>query len=203
MLRGGANIKLVQGQEIVVEAVGDQYTEFEGYKDESETRIGLSYARLCSSVSVGNKLLLADGTISIEVEAILSDTELRGRVLNTKELGQRKNCNLPGVKVDMPVLLEKDVHDLQQFGCKHDVDFVAASFVQSGDDVRFIRRTLDAAGGQTIKIISKIENMAGLEHFDGAHFCLPPQCLDCVPLSRPSEYSRQSRRATWTQRCLT
>ncbi len=52
------------------------------------------------------------------------------QVLNSKSLGERKNCNLPGVKVDIPVLTEKDIEDLQQFAAKHQMDFVAASFVQ-------------------------------------------------------------------------
>ena len=63
----------------------------------------------------------------------------------------------------------QDIDDLQNFACKHKVDFVAASFVQSKDDVLFIRKTLDEAGGHDVKIISKIENMAGLENFDGRH----------------------------------
>jgi pyruvate kinase len=61
----------------------------------------------------------------------------------------------------------QDISDLQNFACKHKVDFVAASFVQSKEDVLFIRRVLDEAGGQDVKIISKIENMAGLQNFDG------------------------------------
>jgi pyruvate kinase len=84
----------------------------------------------------GKRILLADGTISIEVVEILSPTELRGRVLNSKKLGERKNCNLPGVKVDIPVLTAKDIDDLQNFCCKHQMDFVAASFVQSAEDVQ-------------------------------------------------------------------
>ena len=52
------------------------------------------------------------------------------QVLNSKSLGERKNCNLPGVKVDIPVLTEKDIEDLQQFAAKHELDYVAASFVQ-------------------------------------------------------------------------
>ena len=163
MLREGKNITLEAGQDIVVEAVGDRYTQFEGYKTDKETRIGLSYSKLCQSVKPGNKILLADGTVSIEVVEILSETELRGRVLNTKELGQRKNCNLPGVKVDLPVLMDKDIDDLQNFACKHKMDYVAASFVQSAEDVRFIRRVLDEAGGEQIRIISKIENSEGLK----------------------------------------
>jgi pyruvate kinase len=111
-------------------------------------------------------MLFADGTISIEVMEILTPTTLRGKVLNSKKLGERKNGNLPGVKVDIPVLTEKDIDDLQNFCCKNEMDFVAASFVQSGEDVLFIRRILDEAGGTKVKIISKIENEAGLQNFD-------------------------------------
>ena len=159
MLRDHKTISLVAGQAIIVEAVGDRYTSFEGYKDENETRIGLSYDKLCTSVQPGNRILLADGSLSIRVEEILSATELRGTVLNSKTLGERKNGNLPGVKVDIPVLTEKDIDDLQNFAAKHQMDYVAASFVQSKADVEFIRRVLDEAGGQKIKIISKIENL--------------------------------------------
>jgi pyruvate kinase len=166
MLKDHKPIDLVAGQAIIVEAVGDIYTEFEGFKTEAETRIGLSYAKLCQSVVPGNTLLLADGTISIRVEEILNETELRGTVMNSKTLGERKNCNLPGVKVDIPVLTEKDINDLQNFGCKKGVDFVAASFVQSKEDVMIIRRVLDAAGGKHIQIISKIENEEGLKNFE-------------------------------------
>jgi pyruvate kinase len=130
MLHDGKDIELEAGQSIVIEAVGERYTEYRGYKDEKETRIGLSYAKLCQGVKPGNRILLADGSISITVDEILSPTELRGTVLNSKKLGQRKNCNLPGVKVDIPVLTEKDIDDLQNFAAKHKMDYVAASFVQ-------------------------------------------------------------------------
>eukprot|EP00798_Chlamydomonas_sp_ICE-L_P024510 gene24510-10112_t len=166
MLRGNKPIDLVAGQTIIVEAVGARYTEFEGYKDEKETRIGLSYDKLCQSVGPGNKILLADGSLSIRVEEVLNATELRCTVMNSKQLGERKNGNLPGVKVDIPVLTEKDIGDLQNFAAKHKMDYVAASFVQSKADVDFIRKTLDAAGGQDVKIISKIENAEGLINFD-------------------------------------
>ena len=101
MLKDGKSIMLDAGQRIIVEAVGDRYTSFQGYKDAdtNETRIGVSYAKLCQSVSPGDRILVADGTISIVVTELLSSTELEGKVLNTKELGQRKNVNLPSVKV--------------------------------------------------------------------------------------------------------
>jgi pyruvate kinase len=68
--------------------------------------------------------------ISVEVTTILSDTELLARVMNSKTLGERKNCNLPGVHVRLPVLSPHDIKDVQQFACKNHMDFVAASFVQ-------------------------------------------------------------------------
>merc|ERR1719337_25629 len=73
--------------------------------------------------------------------------------------------NLPGVKVDLPVLQEKDIDDLVKFGIPQAVDFVAASFVQSAADVKMIRDTLGPRG-RNIKIISKIENEEGLKNID-------------------------------------
>merc|ERR1719284_472069 len=73
--------------------------------------------------------------------------------------------NLPGVKVDLPVLQEKDIMDLLKFAIPQGVDFVAASFVQSAEDVALIRKTLGHRG-RSIKIISKIENEEGLKNFD-------------------------------------
>jgi pyruvate kinase len=84
---------------------------------------------LCQDVKPGNRILLADGSISIQVDQILSGTELRGTVLNTKKLGQRKNCNLPGVKVRLPVLTPHDVEDVQRFACRNHMDFVAGESV--------------------------------------------------------------------------
>jgi pyruvate kinase len=108
----------------------------------------------------------ADGSVSLQVVEVLSDTELRAKALNSKVLGQRKNVNLPGVHVDLPVLGEQDIKDVQEFACRNKMDFIAASFVQTAEDVEFIRRVLEDAAGYNIKIISKIESQAGLQHYD-------------------------------------
>merc|ERR1719230_2429408 len=73
--------------------------------------------------------------------------------------------NLPGVKVELPVLGEKDINDVRNFGIPKGVDFIAASFIQSAEDVRFVRSILGAAG-KGIQIVSKIENESGLLNFD-------------------------------------
>merc|ERR1711920_551786 len=86
-------------------------------------------------------------------------------VMNDISMGEKKNANLPGVKVELPVLQEKDVKDLVQFGIPQGVDFVAASFVQNAADVKLIRDTLGLRG-RSIKIISKIENQEGINNID-------------------------------------
>ncbi|KAF8059377.1 hypothetical protein HT031_005182 [Scenedesmus sp. PABB004] len=169
MLRGGKDIQLAKGQEVEVVAVGPEaYTSWEGYVDEASGRavIGLSYDKLCRDVKPGGRILLADGAITIQVKEILDASRLLGVCLNAKSLGQRKNCNLPGVLVDLPVLGPKDVADVTGFAAARGMDFVAASFVQSGDDVRFIRRVLDGAGGGGVRIISKIESWHGVINYD-------------------------------------
>lgn len=152
----GDKIDLVQGQELKL--VVDY--SFKGDK----TCIALSYDKLCKSVKPGSIILCADGSLSLKVKEVGSDFVVT-EVQNSIKLGERKNCNLPGVAVDLPVLQEKDVKDLLQFGIPQGVDFVAASFVQSAADVKFIRSTLGSRG-RNIKIISKIENQEGLMNFD-------------------------------------
>jgi len=76
---------------------------------------------------------------------------------NACKLGEKENMNLPGAVVDLPTLTEKDESDLIDFGLKHGVDMVAASFVRKQDDIEYIRDLL-APRGHSIKIIAKIEN---------------------------------------------
>merc|ERR1719247_3085424 len=152
----GDKIELTQGQELKL--VTDY--EFKG----DNTCFAVSYAKLCESVTVGNMILCADGSLSLKVTSVGTD-HVMTEVQNSIKLGERKNCNLPGVKVDLPVLQEKDVKDLLQFGIPQGVDFVAASFVQGAADVQLIRKTLGLRG-RSIKIISKIENEEGLINID-------------------------------------
>lgn len=88
------------------------------------------------------------------------------KVMNDCSIGQHKNMNLPGVHVDLPILSEKDKNDIMVFGPKHEIDMVAASFVQSRENVEEIRSVLAASGQSHVKIIAKIENQAGLNNFD-------------------------------------
>eukprot|EP00982_Pelagococcus_subviridis_P010179 30973-Pelagococcus_subviridis.AAC.22 len=167
MLKDHEPIELEAGQPIIVYAAGpEEYLTYEGYKNETETKIGCSYAKLCESLKPGNKMLFADGSLVIEVTEILDERNLKGKVLNNKKLGERKNGNLPGVKVDLDVLQPKDVDDIKNFCCKNKMDYVAVSFVQTGEDVKYVRSILDENGGENVQIICKIENEEGMRNFD-------------------------------------
>jgi len=152
----GKTIELKQGEELKL------VTDYKFLGDSS--CIALSYEGLCSSVQVGATILVADGSLSLTVKSIGEDHVIT-TIMNSCKLGERKNCNLPGNKVNLPVLQEKDIDDLLDFGVPQGVDFVAASFVQSAEDVQFIRSTLGLRG-RSIKIISKIENSEGLKNFN-------------------------------------
>jgi pyruvate kinase len=129
--------------------------------------IAVSYEHMARDVMPGDNILMSDGNVMLEVlETDPGSGTVTCECLNSATLGERKNCNLPGVKVDLPTLTEKDLHDIVGFGIVNDVDFIAASFVRKASDVRAIRKVLDDAGGSSIKIISKVENHEGLCNYD-------------------------------------
>lgn len=156
---GADKIHLVKGGQIILTS---DYT----YKGDKH-KLACSYDKLASSVTVGQQILVADGSL---VLTVLSCDEAAGEVLcrieNNAAMGERKNMNLPGVVVDLPTFTEKDVDDIVNFGIKHNVDFIAASFVRKASDVKNLRQLLADNGGQHIKIICKIENQEGLENYD-------------------------------------
>ncbi len=126
--------------------------------------LACSYPSLPKSVSVGSKILCADGAVTLEVTEI-KETSVMARVLNNASFGDRKNMNLPGAYVDLPTCTDIDVTAIKEFAVKQKVDFIAASFVRKASDIDTIRE-LCGEEGKHIKIISKIENQEGLENYD-------------------------------------
>lgn len=115
----------------------------------------------------GQHILCADGSLVLTVLSTDEpQREVVCRIENNCEIGERKNMNLPGVKVELPTFTDKDVRDIVDFGIKRKVEFIAASFIRKGEDVRNLRKLLAENGGQQIKIISKIENQEGLENYE-------------------------------------
>ena len=158
MLENGEPVSLEKDQKLVLT------TDYA--KKGNATTVAVSYPSLARDVTPGSKILCADGSITLTV---VSCDVKNGTVLvnceNAAKLGERKNMNLPGVCVDLPTITEKDRDDLLNWGVKNKVDFVAASFVRKGKDVEYIREVLGKAGA-TINIISKVENMEGLDNYD-------------------------------------
>ncbi len=123
----------------------------------------VNYAGLPAEVQVGSSILLADGLLSLEVTKI-EGSKIYTKVVNGGELSSRKRVACPGIELQLPFLSEQDKADIL-FAAEHDMDYIAASFVQKADDVIAIRKVLEAAGS-SIGIISKIENEAGVQHID-------------------------------------
>lgn len=123
----------------------------------------INYAGLNEDVVPGNKILIDDGLIELEVEKV-DGTDIVCRVLNGGELGTRKGVNVPNVKIKLPALTEKDKEDIR-FGIEQGFDFIAASFVRNADAIREIRAILDE-NAANMGIIAKIENAEGIENID-------------------------------------
>jgi pyruvate kinase len=126
--------------------------------------LACSYKSLPTTVSVGSRILVADGALMLEVTEILAESVM-AKILNSASIGERKNMNLPGAIVDLPTLTDKDVDDIKNWGIPQGVDFIAASFVRRASDIDYIREVLGDEGSN-IKIIAKIENQEGMENFD-------------------------------------
>ena len=158
MLDHGEPVQLEMGSEVTLTT---DY-EVKGNKN----LIAVSYASLAKDVAPGSKILCADGSITFTVLSCDVDKgTVQVRCENGAKLGERKNMNLPGVNVDLPTITEKDRDDIINWGVKNKVDFIAASFVRKGSDVQYIREVLGDAASK-ISIISKVENMEGLDNYD-------------------------------------
>ncbi len=125
--------------------------------------VSITYADLPKEIGPGTAVLLDDGNIELEVVECTEDA-VRCKVIAGGIIKDGKGVNVPGVHLDMPHLSEKDKSDLI-FGIEQDVDLVAASFIRSKEDVIGMRKFLDYNGGHDIRIISKIENLEGVENF--------------------------------------
>ncbi len=130
----------------------------------TEEKVSVTYGRLYEDLEVGMKVLIDDGLIEMKVEKV-ERTNIICRVINGGVVSNNKGINVPDVNLSMPYLSDKDREDIL-FGIEQDVDFVAASFVQCKEDILQLRRLLDKNGGESIKIISKIENVQGVENID-------------------------------------
>lgn len=143
---------------------GTEFTLTTNEVEGDDTIASITLKTLPQQVSEGTRIVLDDGKIELRVLRT-TETDIVCKVMNGGPISNRKGVNLPMHHVDMPFLSEKDKQDVL-FGIENDVDFIAASFVRCKEDVIALRKFIDYNGGHDIRIISKIENMEGIENFD-------------------------------------
>lgn len=149
-------IVLEKGKEVIV-----SMNEVEGTPE----KFSVTYENLINDVNIGSYILLDDGLVELQVKDINKDKgEVKCDILNTGELKNKKGVNLPGVKVNLPGITDKDADDIR-FGIKENVDFIAASFVRRPSDVLDIRQILEEEKAE-ITIFPKIENQEGIDNIE-------------------------------------
>lgn len=128
------------------------------------TRIGLTFSNLAPHINAGTQILIDDGKIALTVKEIQGG-KIICTVINGGSVSNHKSINLPNINIPMPYLSDSDKKDIL-FGISKNVDFIAASFVRSADDIQELRSFLTQNNGTHIQIISKIENGQGVSNLD-------------------------------------
>jgi len=146
VLKDSKPVDLMQGQTLEI------FTDFAIEGDSS--KIACNYKSLPQTVSIGSTVFIGDGAVSCEVIEVL-ESSVKTKVLNDGRIYERGVMNLPGSIIDLPTLNERDEADIVEFGLKHGIDMVAASFVRSANFIETIRDVLGARGAH-VKIIAKI-----------------------------------------------
>lgn len=126
-------------------------------------RVGITFNKLADNVKVGTKIIVDDGKIELKVTKI-DGSKVITRVIHGEKISDHKSINVPNTSIKMNYLSEQDKSDLL-FGIKNKVDFVAASFSRSKQDMIDLRTFLDNHGGKKIEIIAKIENREGVRNY--------------------------------------
>ena len=148
-----------RGQEVKIYTDPKHYAEKECGKGE----MTVSY-NMAIDLEKGKVVLIDDGKLIIDVTSVNGDV-VEGIARNSHVVKENKRVNLPGTKFSMPFLAEKDINDIK-FGIKEGIDFIAASFVNTPEDIKQIKAILKEGNATHIKIFAKIESQYAVDHFD-------------------------------------
>ena len=128
-----------------------------------ETIASMNYKELPQDVKAGDHILLSDGLVNLEVVSVEGE-DIHTKILNSGKISDRKRVAVPGIAINLPAVSETDAADIE-FGCRMNMDWIAASFIQRGKDVLTIRKILEKHDSH-MKIISKIECQAAVNNID-------------------------------------
>jgi pyruvate kinase len=158
MVENDGKVTINKGDSVLV-STDDCFTTMA--QGQNPARISITWKEAASKLQCGNRILIADGLLELDVLEIAQGV-MHCRADNAAIIGSKKNVNLIGVHAGLPILAEQDKEDLA-FGVEMDLDFVAASFLSFPHEVIEIRKYLDNLHSN-MKIIAKIESNEGLEN---------------------------------------
>lgn len=161
-----------QGPEIRTGSVSDELNltkgdvisvSVRGEEDVEASSIHINYADLIQDVAIGDRITVDNGLINLEVLS-KEDLQMQCRVLDGGMLGSKRHVNLPGVRVNLPGITEKDKRDIL-FAIEQEIDFIALSFVRDTKDIDELRELLGNKA-EKIKVIAKIEDQEGVNNLE-------------------------------------
>src|SRR6476646_9538135 len=132
-----------------------------GAKSEEKYSVDVNYEGLVNDIAVGDVVIVDNGVMRLLVLE-KKRHRIRCKVLTPGVLGSRRHINLPGVRVNLPPLTEKDLEDIA-LGVDLKVDFVALSFARKKSDLQELRRVLKKAGSRA-RVVAKIEDQSAVRH---------------------------------------
>lgn len=149
-----SDLQLKEGDEINVSVRGE---------DVEQTSFHIQYEDLMNTVNVGDTITVDNGLINLKVLE-KENGSMKCRVIHGGRLKSKSHVNLPGIRVNLPAITEKDRQDIL-FGIEHNVDYIALSFVREATDVAQLRELL-GENADRIKIVSKIEDQQGVRNIE-------------------------------------
>lgn len=161
----GPEVRTTVAENNAIEIKAGDVIKVKGDPDQMSTRdcVCVNYPFFVRDLHVGDDILFDDGEIDLKVESKEKDY-LLCKALNDGVLGSRKSVNVPGVRINLPSLTERDKQNIL-FAIEQNIDFIAHSFVRNKQDIMDIQKILDEHNSP-IKIISKIENQEGVDNID-------------------------------------
>ena len=125
----------------------------------------INYAKFASDVNVGEKVLLDDGKIILEIKSTNKKDFVKSKVIQGGELKSKRGVNLPNTKISLPALTDKDISDVI-FAINNGVDWIALSFVRNQSDLIKLKEIIEEKSNHRIPIIAKIEKPEAIENID-------------------------------------
>lgn len=160
----GPEVRTTTNAEPVSFQIGDKVKVIgDPNRETTKECIAVSYTNFVEDVNIGASILIDDGDLAMKVLG-KADGYLICEVSNQAVLGSRKSVNVPGMRINLPSLTEKDKTNIL-YAIERDIDFIAHSFVRTKQDILDIQEILDAHNSE-IKIIAKIENQEGVDNID-------------------------------------